>query len=131
MEAGYDYTLLHPSKRRRRHNKALGVFFIVLGVTLLIMTGAYYTYGATAHADPVSLDGKNAETSASAEQTLVKEHGGSPAETPADTLKAEKAASLPVFQPEMEKSDRSKTGRIRRCGHRARSADVLDGHILL
>ena len=56
MEAGYDYTLLHPSGRRRRHNKALGVFFIVLGVTLLIMTGAYYAYGATAYADLASLN---------------------------------------------------------------------------
>lgn len=104
MEAGYDYTLLHPSIRRRRHNKALGVFFIVLGVTLLVITGAYYTYGATAHADLISPDGKNAETPASAERSLTKDRGGSPAEAPADALRAEKVASLPVFQPEMEEA---------------------------
>ena len=56
MEAGYDYTLLHPSGRRRRHGKAIGVFFIVLGVTLLVMTGAYYAYGATAYADLARLN---------------------------------------------------------------------------
>ena len=56
MEAGYDYTLLHPSRRRRRHSKAIGVFFIVLGVTLLVITGAYYAYGATAYADLASLN---------------------------------------------------------------------------
>ncbi len=105
MEAGYDYTLLHPSIRRGRHNKALGVFFIVLGVTLLVMTGAYYTYGATVHADPVGPDGKNAGTSASAEQSLTKDHGGSPAEAPPDALRAEMASSLPGSQPEMEKAN--------------------------
>ncbi len=105
MEAGYDYTLLHPSIRRRRHNKALGVFFIVLGVTLLVMTGAYYTYGATVHADPVGPDGKNAEASASAEQSLTKDHGGSPAEAPPDALRAEMVSSPPVSQPEVEKAN--------------------------
>ncbi len=96
MEAGYDYMLLHPPEKRRQFSKAPGVILIVLGAVLLVMAGAFYTYGATARADLMNMEATLPWPTSEKPEAVAAETPNEPdamAEAEAKSIKAEMEAS--------------------------------------